>query len=164
MNSKGAEYRQKRLEHLLAILEEQQIKEIKREIDALEVVDRHKIAARIAKDRLQTIDWLLKILNDYEMVSGVETVSFLKNSIQAMQTRLRGQDRHTKKPANAGRGSNRKKKRKEVNVTGNVRQNGKPLVLPMASQKLVNPKNRSYSTIVYNPMDLMEYRDGYGKV
>ena len=159
------EHKRQRFEHVLAILEEQQLKEIKREIYVLQntrldnVRQHGAVLGHVAKERAASADFIMQILEEYEMVSGVEIAEYCSTTISALKRRFQHQYvvasstplHHVTK-----KNKKRLKKKKSPKMQGQlddrqVFEKGQLSRLPVQHNQ-----NRTYSTIVYNPMAFME--------
>lgn len=80
----------KRFEHLLAICEEQQAKEIQREIQLCAVMGKGEdptIRATCEEERAEAADWIMRILEEYDFISEVENGEYLKGTLASMTQR-----------------------------------------------------------------------------
>ena len=48
----------------------------------------NRVRARVAKERLEAADWVFRLLEEYELISGVELAGYLRSTLRAMQHRL----------------------------------------------------------------------------
>jgi hypothetical protein len=73
--------RLKRLEHILALLQDEQHSELQREMALYDVKldprQRRVLEVRTAKERTETADAVMRLLEDYRLVSGAEVAQYL---------------------------------------------------------------------------------------
>jgi hypothetical protein len=73
--------RLKRLEHILALLQDEQHRELQREMAIFDVKldprQRRDLEVRTAKERTETADAVMRLLEDYRLVSGAEVAQYL---------------------------------------------------------------------------------------
>lgn len=80
-NSKRqADHRLKRLEHLLYIVQEEQQKDLQRDLRLFDTCDarqRRKLGWEIARDRTEAADMVMRLLDDYRLISATEMGDYL---------------------------------------------------------------------------------------
>jgi hypothetical protein len=89
LQAASMEKSRKRFEHLLHLLEEQQRKEIDRTRQLVEVSlagrrKKHEVVARVARERAEAADWIMRILNGYNFLSGLELAGYLTSTLKMM--------------------------------------------------------------------------------
>eukprot|EP01029_Cantina_marsupialis_P013853 TRINITY_DN307460_c0_g1_i1.p1 TRINITY_DN307460_c0_g1~~TRINITY_DN307460_c0_g1_i1.p1 ORF type:complete len:159 (+),score=32.45 TRINITY_DN307460_c0_g1_i1:61-537(+) len=71
------------LEHLLKILHDEMEKETKREVALLSCDERElpRVSARVFQDRAEAADWIMRIMQDYSIISATEAFDYLHGTV-----------------------------------------------------------------------------------
>jgi len=85
----GLENQRKQSEHLLHILQEQLCAEIQRhsDLNSVSLEDkrkRYRVHSRIARERGEASDWIVRILKKYGMLSALEEASYLTSTCKSL--------------------------------------------------------------------------------
>ena len=89
MQGTKAQFNHKRYEHVLSLLEKELKNEVQREIEQLKPfltnIEQAKVRAKVAKERGEAADFLMRILQDYDLVSGAEAACHLRATLKHLQ-------------------------------------------------------------------------------